>query len=32
VFTSEASVDDALDTAKEEIKALVRQGKTVRTI
>jgi hypothetical protein len=32
VFTSEASVDDAFDAEKDRIKALVRQGKTVRAI
>ena len=31
-FTDEAKVDEAFDRAKEEIKALIRQGKTVRTI
>jgi hypothetical protein len=32
VFNSEASVDTAFDTEKDKIKALIRQGKTVRAI
>ena len=31
-FTEEAAVDKTFDTAKEEIKTLIRQGKTVRLI
>lgn len=31
-FTEEAAVDKAFDAAKEEIKTLIRQGKTVRLI
>lgn len=32
VFNSEASVDNAFDAEKDKIKALIRQGKTVRSI
>jgi hypothetical protein len=32
VFNSEASVDNAFDAEKDRIKALIRQGKTVRAI
>jgi hypothetical protein len=32
VFSSEASVDNAFDAEKDKIKALIRQGKTVRSI
>ena len=32
VFNSDASVDNAFDAEKDKIKALIRQGKTVRSI
>ena len=31
-FSDEPKVDEVFDKAKDEIKAMIRQGKTVRTI